>query len=81
MTNKELKSLIKTLRSLGVVSYEREGLKLLLDPNHVEKPRATKSASRQEQQETLHREINTLPVMTDEEWLLSTNPMSDGSDA
>lgn len=68
MTTKELKQLIKTLRSLGVVSYKHEGLELLLDPNH-----SPATGKRKKPKETLQETIDkTAPQLTDEEWLLAT---------
>ena len=38
MKPSQLKSLLKLLRSQGVVSYKHDGLEVLLDPNHKEIP-------------------------------------------
>lgn len=73
MKPRELRALIKLLRSNGVVSYEAEGLKLLLDPQFKV---TTKTKAKQvientaEIQEQLN---NMLPQLTDEQWLIATN--------
>lgn len=89
MTNKELKALLKILRSTGAVSYEANGIKLLLDPNFST--------------ETLHKRIKSsipglgisagiaqnlispsLPDLSEDEWLMATNnidPEVEPSDA
>lgn len=73
MKPRELRALIKLLRSNGVVSYEANGLKLLLDPQFKI---TTKAKAKQvventtDIQETLN---NMLPQMSDEDWLLATN--------
>lgn len=73
MKPRELRALIKLLRSNGVVSYEANGLKLLLDPQF--KMLSTAKAKQVVEntadiQETLN---NMLPQMSDEDWLLATN--------
>lgn len=78
MSTKELKSLIKALRSQGVVSYECNGLKLLLDPNYQPKRKAVSKASqkRLNASSDLQEQIDGLvPQLTDEQWLLATNSL------
>lgn len=66
----ELKTLIKTLRAMGVVSYEAEGVKLLLDPNFIQPTKSRKSKAQQPQ--NLQSQIDSLvPRMSEEDWLLA----------
>jgi hypothetical protein len=80
MSPKELKTLIKTLRANGVVSYENNGLKLLLDPNHISASESKTKAKSPAQ--VLQEQVGKLiPDLTDEEWLLSTNrPIENSED-
>lgn len=76
MKPRELKALIKLLRASGVVSYECNGMKLLLDPNHVSAPTAKRlrAANKVQDNEDLQDQLNKfVPQLTDEEWLISTN--------
>lgn len=75
MSTKELKSLIKMLQSHGVVSYEENGLKLLLDPNHLSAKRSAKSSKKSKDSATVIQEQvdKLIPTLSDEEWLISTN--------
>lgn len=70
MNTKELVKLLKVLRAHGAVSYEHDGMKLLLDPNFQEplKSRLSPPTSLQEQVN------NLIPQMDDDAWLLATNP-------
>ncbi len=78
MPLKELKTLIRTLRAQGVVSYEHNGLKLLLDPNHQPAKRTVankrQTSTKRNDSKGLQEEIDgILPSLSDEQWLLSTN--------
>lgn len=75
MTIKELKSLIKLLRSEGVVSYKEGGLELLLDPNYSSAKRSASSTkAAKDSVQVLQEQVDKLiPTLTDEEWLISTN--------
>lgn len=55
MSPKELKSLIKTLRSLGVTSYEHEGIKLSLTPEAPVKAIKEKPITEEEEKEIKHK--------------------------
>ncbi len=80
MKPRELKALIKLLRSTGVVSYESEGTKLLLDPNFVSAStsKSIRVKSKAIEATDLQNQINTMvPQLTDEQWLLATNMPSD----
>jgi hypothetical protein len=75
MSHKDLKSLIKLLKANGIVSYEQDGLKLLLDPNHVSAS-SSKSLSKQPKDsvQVIQEQVGKLiPTLSDEEWLISTN--------
>lgn len=63
------------LQSNGVVSYEENGLKLLLDPNHISAKRPAKSSKKSKTStQVLEENIGRLiPNLTDDEWLISTN--------
>ncbi len=75
MTNKELKSLIKLLRSTGVVSYECNGVKLLLDPafNNVKSTKRSLNRIAKDSNDLQEQVNGLLPQMTDEDWLIATN--------
>lgn len=78
MSNRELKALIKTLRSQGVVSYEANGIKLLLDPNYrlEQKQKRGTKYNKISQTNDLQEQIDGLvPQLTDEQWLLATNSL------
>lgn len=78
MSNRELKALIKTLRSQGVVSYEANGIKLLLDPNYrpEQRPKRGTKYNKISQTNDLQEQIDGLvPQLTDEQWLLATNSL------
>lgn len=73
MTNRSLKSLIRVLRSQGVVSYKHEGLELLLDPNfkpEVTEPKHVPGALASE----LNRAAPGFQGMSDEEVLFWSAP-------
>lgn len=56
---------------MGVVSYEAEGVKILLDPNFVA-PAKGRRAARTTQAQNLQSQIDSLvPSMSEEDWLLA----------
>jgi hypothetical protein len=74
---KDLKAILKILRTNGVVSYKSDGTELLLSPDAFLRPAPKRAKgdgeSLQSQVDSVAGAFGSMPNLSREEWLLATN--------